>query len=42
MISTLKEGYDGEVNDKNIEIAVLKSGGFELLTPEQIKNYLKD
>ena len=42
VISTLKEGYDGEVNEKNIEIAVLKSNGFELLTPEQIKNYLKD
>ena len=42
VISTLKEGYDGEVNEKNIEIAVLKSNGFELLTPDQIKNYLKD
>ena len=42
IISTLREGYDGEVNEKNIEIAILKSTGFELLTPEQIKNYLKD
>ena len=42
IISTLKEGYDGEVNEKNIEIAVLKSNGFELLTQDQIKNYLKD
>ena len=42
IISTLREGYDGEVTEKNIEIAVLKSTGFELFTPEQIKNYLKD
>ena len=42
IISTLREGYDGEVNENNIEIAILKNTGFELLTPEQIKNYLKD
>ena len=42
IISTLREGYDGEVTENNIEIAILKSTGFELLTPEQIKNYLKD
>ena len=42
IISTLREGYDGEVNENNIEIAILKSTGFELLTPEQIRNYLKD
>lgn len=42
IISTLREGYDGEVNETNIEIAILKNTGFELLTPEQIKNYLKD
>ena len=42
IISTLREGYDGEVNEKNIEIAILKNTGFELLTPEQLKNYLKD
>lgn len=42
IISTLREGYDGEVTENNIEIAILKSTGFELLTPEQLKNYLKD
>ena len=42
IISTLREGYDGEVTEKNIEIAILKNTGFELLTPEQLKNYLKD
>lgn len=42
IISTLREGYDGEVTENNIEVAILKSTGFELLTPEQLKNYLKD
>ncbi len=42
IISTLREGYDGEVNENNIEIAVLDNKGFRLFTPEQVKNYLKD
>jgi 20S proteasome subunit alpha 2 len=42
VISTMREGYDGELNENNIELAILKSTGFELLTPEQIKNYLRD
>jgi 20S proteasome subunit alpha 2 len=42
VISTMREGYDGELNENNIELAILKSTGFELLTPEQIRNYLKD
>ena len=42
IISTLREGYDGEIKDKNIEIVILKNTGFELLTHEQLKNYLKD
>jgi 20S proteasome subunit alpha 2 len=42
VISTMREGFDGELNEKNIELAILKSTGFELLTPEQIRNYLKD
>jgi 20S proteasome subunit alpha 2 len=42
VLSTLKEGYDGEVTEKNIEIGILKKTGFELFTHEQIKNYLKD
>jgi hypothetical protein len=42
VISTLREGYDGELNENNIELAILKSTGFELLTPDQVKNYLKD
>lgn len=42
VISTLREGYDGEITEHNIELAILKSTGFELLTPEQIRNYLRD
>jgi 20S proteasome subunit alpha 2 len=42
VISTMREGFDGELNEKNIELAILKSTGFELLTPEQIRNYLRD
>lgn len=42
IISTLREGYDGEVNENNIEIAILRNTGFQLLSPEQVKNYLKD
>lgn len=42
VISTLREGYDGEITENNIELAILKSTGFELLTPEQIKNYLRE
>jgi hypothetical protein len=38
----MREGYDGELTENNIELAILKSTGFEMLTPEQIKNYLKN
>ena len=42
VISTLREGYDGEITENNIELAILKSTGFELLTPEQVRNYLRE
>lgn len=42
VISTLRESYDGEINEKNIEIGILRQTGFELLTPEQIANYLRE
>jgi 20S proteasome subunit alpha 2 len=42
VISTLREGFDGELTESNIELAILKSTGFELLTPEQIRNYLRE
>ena len=42
IISTLREGYDGEVNENNIEISIIKKNGFQLLAPEEVKNYLKE
>ena len=33
---------ENQIKEKNIEIAILKNTGFELLTQEQLKNYLKD
>ena len=42
VISTLREGYDREITENNIELAILKSTGFELLTPEQVRNYLRE
>lgn len=42
ILDTLREGYDGALNEKNIEIAFVNKEGFQLLSQEQIKNYLKD
>mmetsp|Transcript_23429 Transcript_23429/g.36672 ORF Transcript_23429/g.36672 Transcript_23429/m.36672 type:complete len:238 (+) Transcript_23429:113-826(+) len=41
---TLREGFEGEMNGKNIEVGVVsKSDGvFRLLTPEQIQDYLDE
>ena len=38
---TLKEGFEGEMNSKNIEIAYVdKNRKFTVLTPNQIQDYL--
>lgn len=42
IIDTLREGYDGELNEKNIEIALVNHEGYKMLSTEEIKNYLKD
>jgi len=42
VISTLREGFEGQINEKNIEIALFKNTGFEMLTQDQIKTFLKD
>lgn len=42
ILDTLREGYDGELNEKNIEIAIIKKEGFKKLSPEEVKNYLKE
>ena len=41
---TMKENFEGEMNEKNIEVGVIndKDGKFTLLTQDQVKDYLKE
>ena len=42
---TLKEGFEGELNENNIEVGIVgeQTGGeFRILTPEEIKDYLNE
>lgn len=41
---TLREGFEGEMNAKNIEVGIISKseGVFRLLTPEQIQDYLDE
>mmetsp|Transcript_1009 Transcript_1009/g.1554 ORF Transcript_1009/g.1554 Transcript_1009/m.1554 type:complete len:236 (+) Transcript_1009:98-805(+) len=39
---TLREGFEGEMNCKNIEVGVLRDGKFSVLTPAQIQDYLDE
>jgi len=42
-ILTLKEGFDGQMNENNIEIAVVKEDKtFTILTPSAIADYLQE
>ncbi len=42
-ILMLKENYEGEMNERNIEIGVIgRDKKFRVLTPAQIKDYLKE
>ena len=42
-ILTLKEGFDGAINENNIEIGIVgKDHKFRVLTPTEVKEYLKD
>ena len=40
--TTLREGFEGEMNAHNIQVGVAsqKDGKFKVLTPEQIQDYL--
>ena len=40
----MKEGFEGEMNEKNIEVGIVsdKDGVFKVLTQEQVKDYLKE
>eukprot|EP00128_Syssomonas_multiformis_P017217 Colp12_sorted_trinity150504_noHs@29424 len=40
-ILTLQEGFEGQMSENNIEIGVVGSTGFRILTPSQIKDYLQ-
>lgn len=39
-ILTLKEGFEGQMTEDNIEIGVCNKDGFKRLTPAEIKDYL--
>mmetsp|Transcript_11959 Transcript_11959/g.10563 ORF Transcript_11959/g.10563 Transcript_11959/m.10563 type:complete len:235 (+) Transcript_11959:39-743(+) len=42
---TMKEGFEGEMNEKNIEIGVISTEndkGFRILTEQEVKDYLKE
>lgn len=40
-ILTLKEGFEGQMNERNIEIGVVnKSGEFRVLSTSEVKDYL--
>lgn len=41
VLDTMREGYDGEINEKNIEIGIVNKDGFKLLSPEEVKIFLK-
>ena len=39
-ILTLKESFDGQMDQNNIEIGVVEERGFRRLLPSEIKDYL--
>jgi len=39
-ILTLKESFEGQMNEENIEIGVCTKDGFRKLTPSEVKDYL--
>lgn len=39
-ILTLKESFEGQMTENNIEIAVCNEKGFRVLQPSEIKDYL--
>lgn len=42
-ILTLKEGFDGQINENNIEIAKIENDKyFHILSPNEIKDYLQE
>jgi 20S proteasome subunit alpha 2 len=45
-ILTIKDGFEGELTDKNIEIGVIRTADpkkeFKILTQQEIKDYLRE
>lgn len=39
-ILTLKESFEGQMTEENIEIGVCNKEGFRKLTPSEVKDYL--
>jgi len=39
-ILTLKESFEGQMTEDNIEIGICNKDGFRRLKPEQVKDYL--
>ena len=39
-ILTLKESFEGQMNNDNIEIGICNSSGFRRLTPAEVQDYL--
>ena len=41
---TMKEGFEGEMNEKNVEIGVISTedGKFRTLTEQEVKDYIKE
>ena len=39
-ILTLKEGFEGQMTEDNIEIGICNEAGFRRLTPQEVKDYL--
>ena len=39
-ILTLKEGFEGQMTEDNIEIGICNEAGFRRLSPQDVKDYL--
>lgn len=42
-LNTMREGFEGEMNEHNIEVAIVKKDEpFRVLTPNEVKDYLEE
>ena len=39
-VLTLKESFEGQMNENNIEIGIVNETGFRRLSPPEVKDYL--